>query len=210
MGPHPAGFYGEQFFMPHSIIEAVFYHAQQQPERPAIFFEDQVIRYGQLYEDAARFAQALTTWGVQPGDRIALFLENCPAFVVAYLGTHLAGGVVVLVNPQYRQVELSHIMNDAGVQLCVTSVAGAEELQHLAIPTLTALVLVDATDDSSSVGSIEHIAFTDFLKQGTEYHEMKMPALESPALIGYTSGTTGRAKGALLCHRNLIANITAL
>lgn len=196
--------------MANSIIEAVFHHAQEQPERPAIFFEDQVIRYGQLYADAVRFAQSLKTWGLQPEDRVALFLENSPAFVVAYLGTHLAGGIVVLVNPQYRQVELSHIMNDAGVRLCVTSVAGAEELQHLTIPTLTTLVLVDASDDSSAVGSTERIALSDFLKRGTEDNEMTMPSLEAPALIGYTSGTTGRAKGALLCHRNLIANITAL
>src|SRR6266568_1753009 len=50
--------------------------------------------------------QALLAWGMEPGDRIALFLGNCPTFVVAYLGTQLAGGIVVLVNTQYRQVEL--------------------------------------------------------------------------------------------------------
>ncbi|GHO70771.1 hypothetical protein KSC_096630 [Ktedonobacter sp. SOSP1-52] len=67
------------------------------------------------------FAQALIAAGLQAGERVALFLENSPAFVVSYLGTHLAGGIVVLVNTQYRQVELSHIMNDAGVRFCMTS-----------------------------------------------------------------------------------------
>jgi malonyl-CoA/methylmalonyl-CoA synthetase len=195
-----------------SIVEAVFHHAQQQPERSAILFDDQVVRYGQLYTEIEQFAQALKAWGVQPGDRVALFLENCPAFVVAYLGTHLAGGIAVLVNPQYRQVELSHIMHDAGVRLCVTSAAGGEALQSLTIPALTALVIVGAMGHAPSSGSsLERIAFDDFVKQGHGHGEpLTIPVPEAPALIGYTSGTTGRAKGALLCHRNLVANITAL
>jgi malonyl-CoA/methylmalonyl-CoA synthetase len=196
--------------MVHSIVEAVWQHAQEQPERQAILFEDQVISYGQLYADVARFARALTAWGVQARDRVALFLENCPEFVVAYLGTHLAGGVVVLVNPQYRQVELSHIMNDAGVRLCVTSAAGAAELQSLTIPDLTALVIVDATSSVLSGGSVEHIAFATFMQRAGEESQPTLPVADAPALIGYTSGTTGRSKGALLLHRNLVANIAAL
>ncbi|GHO97069.1 long-chain-fatty-acid--CoA ligase [Reticulibacter mediterranei] len=200
--------------MVHSIVEAVFQHAQEQPERQAILFEDQAISYGQLYADVARFAQALTAWGVQAGDRVALFLENCPTFVVAYLGTHLAGGVVVLVNPQYRQVELSHIMNDAGVRLCVTSTAGAAELQSLTIPDLSALVIVDAADQVPSGGGMEQIAFAAFIQpqpqQAGEEGQLALPAADAPALIGYTSGTTGRSKGALLLHRNLVANIAAV
>jgi malonyl-CoA/methylmalonyl-CoA synthetase len=196
--------------MVHSIVEALMQHAQEQPERQAILFEDQVIGYGQLYADVARFARALTAWGIQAGDRVALFLENCPAFVVAYLGTHLAGGVVVLVNPQYRQVELSHIMSDAGVRLCVTSTAGAAELQALTIPTLSAVVIVDAADNASSGGNWEHITFTAFMLHAREDGQLTMPTDDAPALIGYTSGTTGRSKGALLLHRNLVANITSL
>jgi malonyl-CoA/methylmalonyl-CoA synthetase len=96
-----------------SIVATVYQHAQQAPDRIAIIFTDQTITYGQLYADIERFAQALITWGLAAGERVGLFLDNCPAFVVAYLGTHLAGGVVVLVNTQYRQVELSHIINDA-------------------------------------------------------------------------------------------------
>ncbi|HEU5367852.1 MAG TPA: AMP-binding protein, partial [Ktedonobacterales bacterium] len=115
-----------------SIIEAVFTHAQQEPERPSILFEGQAISYGQLASEVERFARALAAWGLQSGDRVALFLENSPAFAVAYLGIQLAGGIVVLVNTQYRQVELSHIFTDAVVRLCVTSAAGAEALQSLA------------------------------------------------------------------------------
>jgi malonyl-CoA/methylmalonyl-CoA synthetase len=194
-----------------SIVETVRNHAQQQLEHPAIFFEHQVISYGQLSADVERFAHALQIWGIQPGDRVALFLDNCPAFVVAYLGTQLARAVVVLVNTQYRQVELQHIMTDAGVQMCVTSASGRGELQRLEVPALTSLVIVDEISKSSSESTMKTISFADFVEMGSESDEpIVMPAPDDPAIIAYTSGTTGRAKGALLRHRNLMANIVAL
>ncbi len=207
--------------MSNSIVEAVFNYGQQGSERPAIFFEDQVVCYGQLYTEVERFAHALKAHGVQPGERIALFLENSPAFVIAYLGTHLSRGIVVLVNTQYRQVELSHIMTDAGVRLCVTSAAGAEELLPLAPSALTTLVIVGTMANLSSSGvnigaAIECIPFTDFMDRGSKHTErgsdnnFVMPLPDAPAVIAYTSGTTGRAKGALLLHRNLISNIAAV
>jgi malonyl-CoA/methylmalonyl-CoA synthetase len=205
---------GESGSMVNSIVEAVFAHAQRQPERTAIFFEDQVISYGQLYAMVERFAHALTTWGLQSGDRVALFLENCPEFVIAYLGTQLAGGIVVLVNTQYRQVELRHIMTDAGVRLCVTNEAGRDELSRITAPELTTLVIVgnQAASQAENV-----ISFTDFISRvqrdgevDAMHNAFSMPLPDAPAVIGYTSGTTGRAKGALLCQRNLVANITAV
>jgi malonyl-CoA/methylmalonyl-CoA synthetase len=153
---------------------------------------------------------------MQSGDRIALFLDNCPAFVVAYLGTQLAGGVVVLVNTQYRQVELQHIMTDAGVRMCVTSVPGQAELQRLEVPTLTLLVIVDEISNSSPEHTLKTIPFADFVELGSEngssvaHHSLTMPTSDAPAIIAYTSGTTGRAKGALLRHCNLTANIVAV
>ncbi|MDQ2887565.1 MAG: acyl-CoA synthetase [Chloroflexota bacterium] len=193
-----------------SIVEAVVHHAQQHPQRPVIFFENRIVRYGQLYKEIEHFAYALTEWGLQAGERVALFLDNCPEFVVAYLGTQLAGGIVVLVNSQYQQVELRHIMTDAGVRLCVTNTAGAEALQRLAVSSLKTLVVVDATQPST----LERIAFTDFIASGTpacsDRARSALPVPTDPAVIGYTSGTTGQAKGALLLHSNLTSNIAAI
>lgn len=201
-----------------SIVEAVFYHAQQQPERPAVFFGQQMISYGQLAADITRFAHALKFAGMQAGDRVALFLPNSPAFVTAYLGTQLARGIVVLVNNQYRKVELGHILNDAGVRLCITSVAGVAEIQVLSVPTLQSLVLVDASESAFAATVFEQITFEDFIKQGDQavksqkldQPSLPMPQAIDPAVIGYTSGTTGRSKGALLLHRNLLANSIAV
>src|SRR6185437_5433901 len=184
------------------------------PERLAILYEDQAISYAQLRADVTRFANALATTGLQAGERVALFLGNSPAFVVAYLGTHLAGGIVVLVNTQYRQVELSHILNDAAVRVCVTSSAGQETLRPLNIPTLEHIIIADNMPQPGQ--SIEAspmlpaTSFADFLARGSERADIVLPLAEAPALIGYTSGTTGRSKGALLLHRNLLANIQAV
>ncbi len=200
--------------MVNSIVEALSAHAHGQPERLAIRFEGEEITYGQLRERIERFAQALVKWGVRAGDRIALFLGNDPDFVVAYLGAQLAGGIVVLVNTQYRQVELSHIMTDAAVRLCVTDGAGAQELLRLAPPDLEALVVVGEPGGSSEPGEqrIQLFAFAEIVAQAGDAasSSLAMPAGDAPAVIGYTSGTTGRAKGALLLHRNLIANVTAV
>ncbi len=202
----------------HSIVEAALTHAQREPERPALLFEGQTISYGVLASEVERFAHALIAWGLQPGDRVALFLENSPAFVVAYLGTQLAGGIVVLVNTQYRQIELTHIFTDAGVRLCVTSAAGAEALRPLTLPSLTTLVIVGEMGDEPTAGPLKHLPYAAFIAQGetttqgetSPRQPLALPTPEAPAVIGYTSGTTGRAKGALLSHRNLTANITAL
>ena len=213
-----------------SIVEAVQRHARRQPERVALEFEGHAISYADLAASAERFARALAAAGVRPGERVALFLENCPEFVTAYLGTHLAGGIVVLVNTQYREVELRHIMTDAGVRLCVTSVAGAEELRRLVLPALATLIVVAEGAvqlPSSQQGRGEpwfarsaggeetahprQLAYAEFVAGGGS--DTPLPALpkpEAPAILAYTSGTTGRAKGALLSHRNLTSNIAAV
>jgi malonyl-CoA/methylmalonyl-CoA synthetase len=209
-----------------SIVEAVFRHAEEQPERLAILYEDQAINYGQLRADVTRFAGALSTTGLQAGERVALFLGNTPAFVVAYLGTHLVGAIVVLVNTQYRQVELSHILNDAAVRVCVTSAEGWETLCPLNVPSLEHIIVVGETlnqpgtpaptseiahqPGASASEPVDCTTFAEFLARGSGQARLSMPAAEAPALIGYTSGTTGLAKGALLLHRNLLANIRSV
>lgn len=197
-----------------SIVEAIFAHAHSQPEQLAIRFEGEEISYGHLRERVEGFARALVAWGLRAGDRVALFLDNEPTFVVAYLGAQLAGGIVVLVNTQYRQVELRHIMADAAVRLCVTDPAGARELLRITPTDLEALIVAGEPDGLRTLGeqSIKCHSVVDFVAQGGEVtsNALAMLAGDAPAVIGYTSGTTGRAKGALLLHRHLIANVTAV
>jgi malonyl-CoA/methylmalonyl-CoA synthetase len=129
-----------------SIVEAVLGYAKQ-PERPALWFPqenaEKFFTYGKLASEVAYFAGALVASGIRPGDRVALFLETSPSFVVAYLGTQLARAIAVPINTEYQQVELTHLLRDAGVLLCVTIDAGADILRQLTLPgELTTLVLL--------------------------------------------------------------------
>lgn len=99
---------------PASIAEAFILNAGRTPNKLCLRFEGEEWTYQKLRERAETFAAALDTWGLRPGDRVALFLGNQPNFLAAYLGTHLAGGVVVPVNTRYRRTELRHIFGDAG------------------------------------------------------------------------------------------------
>ena len=114
-----------------SIVEAFVRHAEGTPEKPCLLFEGEEWSYEELRERAATFASALRSWGLNSGEHVALFLGNSPDFLAAYLGTHLAGGVVVPVNTAYRRGELRHIFDDAGVRLCLTDGERRPELERV-------------------------------------------------------------------------------
>ncbi len=109
---------------PASIAEVFVRNAERAPEKLCIRFEGENWSYGRLLRRVEVFAAALKSWGLKPGDRVALFLGNHPDFLTAYLGTHLASGVTVPVNKGYQRAELRHIFEDAGVRLCVTDGEG--------------------------------------------------------------------------------------
>jgi malonyl-CoA/methylmalonyl-CoA synthetase len=184
---------------PDSILEAFLLNADQTPAKPCIYFEDTIVTYAALRAQARAFAGMLASLSVAPGDRVALFLGNSPDFLAAYLGTWLAGGVVVLVNTQYRQVELRHIFTDSGARVCVTDAALRTELERTRSELPALAHVIEAGQGFDSAAAVLSLPQEDRLPHGDDL-----------AVIGYTSGTTGRSKGAMLQHRNLIANITNL
>ncbi len=183
---------------PDSVIRAFVRHAGDSPEEPCLRFEGEDWSYGRLRERAERFAAALAARGLSPGDRVALFLGNSPDFLAAYLGTHLARGVVVPVNTAYRRGELGHILDDAGARLCLTDRERAGELEKV-------------RDDLSQLKEIVQVGeeLDDFLGAAGSY-EPSLSGGDDVAVIAYTSGTTGRSKGAVLLHRNLAANVASV
>lgn len=183
---------------PSSIVEAFVHHAERAPEKPCLRFEDEEWTYGSLHQRAQAFGAALRGRGLEPGDRVALFLENRPDLLAAYLGTQLSGGVVVPVNTQYRRTELRHIFEDSGARLCLTDGERRAEVDRVRADLTRLETVVEVGEE-----------LEDFLGSGTE-HEFGMPDGEDLAVVAYTSGTTGRSKGAMLLHRNLAANAAAV
>jgi len=127
---------------PVSIAEAFVRNAERAPENLCLRFEGEEISYGGLLERAEGFGAALVAWGLRPGERVALFLGNHRDLLVAYLGTHLVGVVVVPVNTEYRKGELRHIFGDAGIRLCLTEEERKRELDRTRedLPDLHAVI----------------------------------------------------------------------
>ncbi|MFN2461204.1 MAG: class I adenylate-forming enzyme family protein [Candidatus Velthaea sp.] len=147
------------------------------------------VSYAGLATGVLRVCAGLHDRGVSPGDRVAIYCENRLAFVYAYLALLRLGAIAVPANVLYRRADLSHVLEDAGVRLAVASEETAPHLRALSHPP----GMVDASD-------IERWAADETVDGVTPAQH---PADDDPALLVYTSGTTGRSKGAILTHANL-------
>ncbi len=201
--------------------------AKNCPDRDAIIFYGGRLTYRELDRVVDRFAAALAERGLAKGDRVSLFLPNCPQMVIAYYGTLRAGGVVVSTSPLYSAKELEHQLNDSGSQTIVVlsklyplakEVASRTGLKRIIItnikeyfpPLLRGLFTVLKEKKEGHRIRVERSPGTELFSEMLASAAAKPPTVEvrpdDPALLQYTGGTTGVAKGAVLTHRNLVAN----
>lgn len=167
--------------------------AQQNPQKTALFWGDREYTYQELLTETAKVARYLRDkLEVKPGDRVALWLKNCPEFVPTLFGILQAGGVVVPVNNFLKPAEVSYILGDSGANVILTDATMAESLPALQElkPDLRG-VEVEIFEKQDAPGPMKP-------------SERKV---EDLAVIIYTSGTTGRPKGAMLSHGNLLHNV---
>ncbi|MGB9847188.1 MAG: AMP-binding protein, partial [Desulfotomaculales bacterium] len=101
------------------IFEQIRKQARANPEKTAINFYGREVTFRELDEASDRFATALVKLGVKKGDRVALYFENCPQFVIAFYGILKMGGIVANCSPMYKADELEHELRDAGVETIV-------------------------------------------------------------------------------------------
>jgi long-chain acyl-CoA synthetase len=164
------------------------------PDRAAVRLDDLVLTYEELDERSARVAGLLGARGVRPGDRVGLMLPNIPQFPVLYYGVLRAGAVVVPMNPLLKAREVEFYLGDSGAGLLFAWHGAAEEAAKGAEAAGASLVGVAAGEFDRLLG--EHAAVTAVSDR----------ADDDTAVILYTSGTTGRPKGAELTHANLARN----
>ncbi|MFD0067488.1 long-chain fatty acid--CoA ligase [Streptomyces sp. NPDC056690] len=168
--------------------------AQRQPERPALRLGEQVITYAELDERSARAATLLRSQGVRQGDRVALMLPNVPEFVVLYYGALRAGAVVVPMNPLLKTRETEfHLADSGAVWLFEWHQAPGEGAQGAAAAGVRH-------------AAVEPVAFAATLAGHEPLAEVADTDGEDMAVLLYTSGTTGRPKGAVLSHAGLRHN----
>lgn len=174
-----------------SLGEAFAATAARRDGATALLFEDARYSFRQLGERTAALATALAGRGVHPGDRVAVGLPNSPDLVTAVLGVLRAGAVLVPLNPAYTADELTYIVGDAGARVAIVHSEHAALLVDAALPQLS--LILDSTEGLT--GAASDVARLD---------------AEAAALIVYTSGTTGRPKGAVLSHGALLSNLTTV
>jgi len=168
--------------------------AADQPDRPALRMDDLVLTYAQLREAAGRMSTLLASAGIEPGDRVGLMLPNVPAFPIAFYGALAAGAVVVPMNPMLKSREVGYYLSDSGARVVLAWHAAAGEAAKGAADAGAQTIAV-ATPDLAGLLA-EHAPATEQAGRGND----------DDAVILYTSGTTGKPKGAELTHANLVRN----
>ncbi len=206
-----------------ALLEAT---AARVGEAPATVFFGATMSYRTLETLASRFAGVLQQRGLRPGSRVSVHLPNCPQFLIAYYGILKAGGIAVPFNPLYVEREIAHQLVDSGAEIAVTLDMFYPRIEAIRQQTQVREVIVTGIHDHFP----PHLRMLYPLKARREGHAVSVPRRPDvhrwrpllgaaspaapvrtdpthPAVLLYTGGTTGTPKGAVLTHRNLVANV---
>ncbi|MBN8199040.1 MULTISPECIES: fatty acid--CoA ligase family protein [Bacillaceae] len=198
-----------------NLTEQLHETAIKMGNKTAYYFMDQSSTYAELDGAVTKFADGLSKLGVKKGDHIALLLGNSPQFVIGLHGALRLGATVIPINPIYTPDEIGYIVNNGDVKAVVTLdlLVPLIEKMHQALPKVENFIICETPQgqftkaDPSALTAFEKMkSFTQVMGSGDL--DFKGPELEEEetAVILYTSGTTGKPKGAMLTHKNLYSN----
>ena len=178
------------------------------PQQVALIFEKQTRTYGELWKNTGKIAKALANIGIHKGDRVALLLPNCFAFVETYYGILRCGAIVVALNPLYTPAELAVLLLDATPKALVVPTQAVSQLPPgLPFPVIFADIANDGQKEHEA--SAEYpgsLCLSDWLATEQEPETVPIDPTQDVAVLQYTGGTTGTPKGAMLTHWNLLSN----
>jgi long-chain acyl-CoA synthetase len=180
-----------------NLAELVAAAAESSPDKAALVSGDITVTWAEFDRDVSRCAAGLQAAGHQTGARIGVLLPNAIPFAVAYFGVLRAGLVAVPLNTGYTAPELAYQLEDAAMALVVTD---AEHVAVLAAAGQVEAIVVDAADGG----------WSQLLVSGEGQTVEARTGGEDLAVLLYTSGTSGRPRGAMLSHRSLLANLDQL
>ena len=172
----------------------------------------------EIAKEATQLAGGLRALGIQPGDRVLMMMPNRPEVVIGYQAIARAGAIIIPVLPLLKGPEVSFIAENSGAKAILTSALLLPLLQSALthVPEMRYIISTDRTtseEKPSTSGTPQVLAYTDVVAKGAGKEEQYMthldgivPNSDDTAVILYTSGTTGRPKGVMLSHRNLVSN----
>ena len=180
--------------------------ARENPEKPALIQGEDILTYTGLRVASRKFANALVTLGIRPGDKVALMVPNVPQFAIAYYGILSMGATVVPLNVLLKAPEVVYHLEDSDAVALVAWEGLVEEARKgfAEAKECENLILVEEPDGEGAPEGIHR--FDELLKDSSAEHEMVQTRPEDTAVLIYTSGTTGRPKGAELTHFNMFYN----
>lgn len=195
---------------------------QRQDQAPALYYFEKVISYKELDEMSDALACALINMGVKKGDRISLYLQNIPQFIIGQFAIWKCGGIIVPLNPMYREKELTYYFRDASVKvlLCMESLYGEmvrKVVQETGVEHVIATSELDFLDPETPCPFLlqgieknrdpDTLNFISLIERYRGKHPPEVELLhEDVAYLTYTSGTTGPPKGAMNTHGNVAFN----
>jgi long-chain acyl-CoA synthetase len=212
-----------------TLPEMLSQRVAKTPSETALIYFGARIPYSQLQEHVNRMAARLQSLGIRKGDRVALFMQNCPQFVIGFFGALGAGAIVTPTSPIYTSREVANQWNDAGASVVIADrrllsvIEGAlpdlKTVRHVILIGIRQYcpVHLKKLADLLATASVEKAAAPARNSQCT-FHKWEdvMGISETPsphglvpsdiALLQYTGGTTGTSKGAILTHSNLVTN----
>ena len=220
-----------RYAIPHPDPKPVFAllteSAARHPNNRCIHYQGRDFSYAQVDEISSRFASALSSIGVKKGERVAIFMPNIPQLVFAFFGALKMGAVVVMCNPVYKERELEYQLRDSGAVAVVATKTVAKgldlykslegcrgklNLRHVIVTGLTDYLppLKKRLAGVVGIKEVRREGTLDFVKLIGSSQPLSSFAEADPAndvaLLQYTGGTTGVAKGAMLTHYNLVSN----
>lgn len=196
----------EETFEPVLLTELLRSVVDSHGERPFIFDGERTVTYAEFWDTALHVARCLRTAGVEPGDRVALWLSNRLEWIVSQFAVTFAGGVLVALNTRLRAEDLAHALDDCGAKLLITQArSGGHDFAGLLAgildrTQLRTVVLVDAEGTALPAG---HLTWEALVAEPGDQYDIPQTALDDIAYLLYTSGTTSRPKGVMLTHRSL-------
>ncbi|MFI6044706.1 AMP-binding protein [Nocardia sp. NPDC051321] len=174
--------------------------AARRPNHSALIYESEHFTYGWLWDQARRYAAVLRANGVRPGDRVAMLLVDNPQFPVVYFGALAAGAVVIPLNVMSTASEIYQVLTDADVHFLVCATSLVTQAREAAEPVGTVLLTVG----QGPAGTID---LADAAQGAAPIDDFAVRKPDDVAVLFYTSGTTGKPKGVMLTHRNILYNV---
>ena len=187
-----------------NFYEAIEYNAKINPNKPVIFIGDRKVDNLRFKQKIDTFARFLEFSGIKSSNKVAIIASNSEEFMISLFAITKIGAVAVPINTFLKHEEFEYIVNDSQAKMLISSPSLAKETKNLLYSTgIEKIVWTEEYDGLDD----KNYSFTE-ITESNESHEqiMNPPKLDDLACIVYTSGTTGKPKGAMLSFRNIFSN----